>query len=145
NILGGLFSQFVDGSLVARSGTDPGTRPAICHAIREPRVCLATGEASGANLYGVLRFQHGQVRFRIEREGQIIFYGRGLPASGSDFGDSLPDVVGVTSIIRSSIIRLMATIASSICWSVIALMVPECWTSSSRGTSKTSILRKIAG
>jgi hypothetical protein len=37
---------------------------------------LATGEAAGANLYEVLRFQHGPGRFRIEREGQIIFAGR---------------------------------------------------------------------
>jgi hypothetical protein len=34
----------------------PSTRPTICHVIREPPMCLATGEAAGANLYEALRF-----------------------------------------------------------------------------------------
>jgi hypothetical protein len=67
-----VLSQVVGGSLVGR----PGTRPAICHAIRELRMCLATGEAAGTNLHGVLPFQHCPGRFESKREGQINFMGR---------------------------------------------------------------------
>jgi hypothetical protein len=39
-------------------------------------VCLATGEAAGANLQGVLRLQHSPGRFEWKGEGQINFMGR---------------------------------------------------------------------
>src|SRR5262249_43513525 len=40
------------------------TRPAICHATRETRVWLATGEAAGANFQEVLRSQHSPFALR---------------------------------------------------------------------------------
>src|SRR5262249_46666861 len=47
-----LWSSAQDGRAI------PSTRLAICHVIREPLMCMATGDATAQNLCEALRFQH---------------------------------------------------------------------------------------
>jgi hypothetical protein len=56
--------------------------PAICHALRELRVCLATAEAASANLHEVLRFQHSPSRSEKDLAGEA----RAMPGSGDEEG-----------------------------------------------------------
>jgi hypothetical protein len=39
-------------------GSEPSTRPALCHSCMQSRVCLATGELRSADFRAALRFQH---------------------------------------------------------------------------------------
>src|SRR5262249_43210471 len=57
-------------SALAGQGKASAPEPAICHAIRERRVCLATAEAAGANLHEVLRFQHSPNRLEKDLAGE---------------------------------------------------------------------------
>jgi hypothetical protein len=78
DIAGGLLSQFVGGSLVGRSGRNPGTRPAICHAIREPRVCLTTGGAAGREFARSVAFSTrsgSKEKYRSFFMGRVVFLG----------------------------------------------------------------------
>jgi hypothetical protein len=64
DMLGGLLSRIVAGSLVVlRCGPAmPSTRLVICHVIREPLMCLATGNVAAQNLCEALHFQHSLAR-----------------------------------------------------------------------------------
>src|SRR5262249_13520424 len=77
-------------SALAGQGKASAPEPAICHAIRERRVCLATAEAAGANLHEVLRFQHSPNRLEkdLAGEARTLCLDRGMRRAFSECSSS---------------------------------------------------------